>query len=383
MKKAVTALIFTLGTSAGVNANIYALNPPQIPENCQLVSTNQQGGTGVRYLQCDEKTKDNEASKTFLIVKSTYQELPNFIKLQFENKREKISDWEQVYLSVATENDDLILFGLCKARDTSCSDDAGYTVGSAISVGATYEGKYDVQMKVANALYTKPLPETFQYDRSNNSRVGDQYIRSALLLEFLVNSARQNNLFYWTLGTGLIGLSSEEKFGIFDAARHQRTVHHFLNSLGRDLAVGSTNLNDGQSDKWGFYLLAGLGVQKFLKSNDYPFSSRSYAQITTRMSTLSKHSELRLELGGDVGYGVGQKGRASVGGNVATTFHADGRVNEASVYIKYETGKRWETSLGFTCQRGTLANYASYNIPNTITGKPDCFYRLSAKYYLD
>ena len=72
----------------------------------------------------------------------------------------------------------------------------------------------------------------------------------------------------------------------------------------------------------------------------------------------------------------------SAAAETATTTHAQGRINETSVFVKYETGKRFETSLSFTCARGTLANYASYNLPNTATGKPDCTYRLLAKYYL-
>lgn len=318
-----------------------------------------------------------------MVVRSQFQELPEFLKLRFSHKKDSIRDWDHVYISLSTENDDLVFFGLCKARDTSCSDDSGYTVGSAIAIGAVYQGKYDVQMKFANGLYTQPAPEKYQYEKTSQERSDGQYFRTSLMIDFLVNSARQKNLYYWSLGTGLIGLASEEKFGILDAANQQRSLHNILNSLGKDLAVKRTNINDGQVDKWGFYLLAGLGVQKFLGNGSSLFSSRSYAEITPRLSTLSKHSELRLELGSDLGYRVGKNGRASLGGALATTFHEGGPVNEATVFFKYEGGDSWETSLGFTCQRGKLANFASYNAPNIITGKPDCFYRLSAKYYLD
>ena len=383
MTKIFAPVIFVLGMSPPAKASIYSLTSNDFRQNCHVISANKQGDAALKYTVCEEKAETDETHKPFLIAKSTYRELPEFIKLQFNQNRDQIKDWEHVYISISTENDDLVLFGLCKARDTSCSDDLGYTVGSAITVGGIYQGKYDIQMKVANALYAKPVPDTFHYDGNTKTRSGDQYIRSAILLEFLTSSARQNNLYYWSLGSGMIGLSSQEKFGFFDAAKQQRSLHNVLNSLGHDIAVQRHNINDGQPDQWGFYLLAGLGVQKFLRSANGKWSSRGYAQITTRLSTLAKHDELRLEIGTDVGRRVGEKKRASLGGAIASTLHEDGRVNEASVYIKYESGEKWDASLGFVCSRGRLANFSTYNIPNIVTGKPDCLYRLSVKYYLD
>lgn len=351
-------------------------------EDCRTISAAEAGEPGLKYVVCEEKASPTDVNKSFFIINSRYQDVPDFIKNQFLDVSEKISGWERVYISVSTENDDLATFGICKASSTKCSDDVGYTAGSAITLGGVYKNDYDVQLKIANALYSHGVPGTFRQDPNTGERFEDQYIRSALLMEFLVNSARQNNLFYWSLGAGFIALSSEEKFGLLDAARQQRGLHNILNSFDNSIAVHRRNFNDGQSDQWGFYLLAGVGMQKFLSSTKHPYNSRSYAQITTRMSTLSRHSELRLELGSDLGRAIGTKGRISTGANVATTAHAQGRINEASVFVKYETGKRFETSLSFTCARGTLANYASYNLPNTATGKPDCTYRLLAKYYL-
>lgn len=377
------SVLFTLVATAQAKANIYDLATPLMNKNCQSLSSSRQGEPGIKYVQCKEKVSDSEVRKGFLIVKSTFQELPDFIKNHFETKRADIKEWDQVYISISTENDDVALFGLCKARDSACSDDAGYTVGSAITVGAVYQGQYDVQMKVANALYTKVLPNSYSYDATKHERSDQQYFRSALVIEFLANSARQRNLSYWSLGTGIIGLSSQESFGILDAARNQQSLHRILNSLGQDMAIHHANLNDGQPDQWGFYLLAGLGVQKFLANQSSTITSRSYAQITTRASTLAKHSELRLELGSEVGHKIGASGRASIGGDVATTFHGDGQLNEATVYFKYESGEKWESSLGFTCQRGSLPNFSSYNNVNTTTGKPDCLYKLSMKYYIN
>ncbi len=383
MAKILASIIFVLGTAALAEPGLYRLTSNETRQNCHIVPANQQGDPGLKYTVCEEKAKADEVHKPFLIAKSTYQELPEFIKLQFAQKSEEIKNWEQIYISISTENDDLVLFGLCKARESSCSDDVGYTVGSAITLGGVYQGKYDVQMTVANALYSKAVPGTTRHDEDAGVRSSDQYIRSAVLLEFLINSARQNNLYYWSLGSGMIALSSQEKFGIFDAAKQQRSLHHVLNSLGHDLAVQNRNVDDGQPDQWGFYLLAGLGVQKFLKSADGHWNSRGYAQITTRVSTLAKHNELRVEVGADVGRRVGEKGRAAVGGSLATALHDDGRVNEASVYIKYESGKKWDASLGFVCPRGRLENFATYNIPNVVTGKPECHYRLAVKYYME
>ncbi|NUN05765.1 MAG: hypothetical protein HUU57_08380 [Bdellovibrio sp.] len=381
MKLKVLAVVLSLTATGVAKANKYDLSAPQLPENCQIISADRQGGPGLRYVVCQEKSA--EANKPFLIIKSEYQALPAEMKELFKDRRGNIKDWDQVFVSISTENDDLVLFGLCKARDTSCSDDEGYTVGSTITIGATYQGRYDVQLKVANALYTKSDPSTFRYNETLHERSSDQHFRTALMVELLVNSARQKELFYWSLGTGLIGLSSSEKFGIFDASRNQATIHNILNRLGKDMAVRHNNVNDGQPDKWGFYLLAGVGAQKFINFNNPRLSSRQYTQITTRLSTLAKHSELRLEMGADLGYKVSSNGRASVAGAVASTAHSAGTLNEASVFFKYENGEQWEASLGFTCYKGKLANYATYNTPNTITGKPECLYKMGMKYYLD
>lgn len=378
----IAAILILVGTSQ-TKANMYDLRTSPPSKNCHTLTTSRQGEPGMRLLQCEQKAQGQELNRSFFIIKTQFQHLPNFVKGQFQNHDVKIEDWDQVYFSLSTENDDLVLFGLCKVRDTSCSDDLGYTVGSAISLGGVYQNKTDVQMKLANALYSKSVPGSFKYDAEKNERHGEQNIRTALLLEFLINSARQENLYYWSLGTGMIGLSSEESFGFLDAAQNQRTVHTLLNKIGSNIAVTRTNVNDGQKDQWGFYLLAGIGVQKLLRLDTANVTSRTYAQITTRMSTLEKHSELRLELGTEAGKRIGSKSRMSAGGNVAATLHSDGSLRQATVYIKYETGEKIETSLAFTCQKGTLANFASYNIPNIITGKPECLYKISMKYYLD
>lgn len=377
------ALLSVLAVTSLAKANIYDLNTPQLPENCQIVAADRQGGPGLKHVVCHEKTTPDEANKSFLIIRSEYRKLPDSIKYLFEGKRGQIKDWDDVFVSIFTENDDMVLFGLCKARDSKCSDDEGYTVGSAITIGGVYKGRYDVQLKIANALYTKSDQTTHRYDRSLNERSSEQVFRTALIMELLVNSARQKNLYYWSLGTGLIGLSSTERFGLFDASRNQTTIHNLLNRLGKDMAVRHINRDDGQPDQWGVYLLAGIGAQKFINFSNPRLSSRGYVQINTRLSTLAKHSELRLEMGKDFGYQVSTHSRASVAGAVASTLHADGVLNEASIFFKYENNKQWEASLGFTCYKGKLANFASYNTPNAITGKPECLYRMGMKYYMD
>lgn len=377
------AILYILTLTGLAKANTYDLNVSALPQNCQVLASERQGGPGLKHVVCHEKATSEEINKSFLVVKTEYQKLPDSIKYLFAGKRDTIKDWDEVYVSVSTENDDMVLFGLCKARDTKCSDDEGYTVGSAITIGGVYQGRYDVQLKIANALYSKTDSATFHYDSARNERSSEQVFRTALIIEFLANSARQKNLFYWSFGTGLIGLSSTEKFGLFDASRNQTTLHNILNRLGKDMAVRRINQNDGQNDEWGVYLLAGVGAQKFAYFANPRLSSRGYVQINTRLSTLSKHSELRLEVGKDVGYQVSTSGRMSVGGAVASTLHSDGVLNEASILFKYENNKQWEASLGFTCYKGKLANFASYNTPNVLTGKPECLYKLGMKYFME
>ena len=377
------AALSVLTIASLAKANIYDLNTAQLPANCQTLAVDRQDGLGIKHVVCQEKTTPEEANKSFLVVKSEYQKLPDSIKYLFAGKRDKIKDWDDVFVSISTENDDMVLFGLCKARDSQCSDDEGYTVGSALTIGGVYQGRYDVQLKIANALYTKSDPTTHRYDRALNERSSEQVFRTALIMELLADSARQKNLYYWSLGSGLIGLSSTEKFGIFDASRNQTTIHNILNRLGKDMAVHHINRDDGQPDQWGFYLLAGVGAQKFITYANPRLSSRGYVQIKTRLSTLSKHSELRLEMGKDFGYQLSTHGRASVAGAVASTMHAGGILNEASIFFKYENNQRWEASLGFTCYKGKIANFASYNTANAITGKPECLYRMGMKYYVD
>jgi hypothetical protein len=317
-----------------------------------------------------------------LIVKSEFQKLPDFIKEEFRPKRPDISDWDQVYLSISTQNDDVMFFGLCRLRDTSCSDDVGYTVGSAISIGGVYKNQYDVEVKFENGLYSKAIPGT-EYKDAKGERYSQQNIRTEGLVELIISSARQNNLFYWTLGTGIVGMSSVPAFGFLDAANEQRYIHNVLNSIKPDLAVNRINVDDGKGDKWGLYLMAGYGMQTFFTVGNGVVNGRAYAQITPRVSNLDNYSNLKLELGAEAGHTFSGKQRTAVGGSLASTIHSQGVLNEASVYIKYESGKHYESTLGFTCGRGKLQNYNGYNIPNIITGKPDCLYKLNLRYYLD
>ncbi len=380
MKWRIISLIGVLVLGSFAQAGLYDLNTNSEGKNCSTVSASGNGQPGLKVRQCQQNI--DQKNPVFFVIKSQFRDLPEFVQEHFSQQKKNIKSWDQVYLSIFTENDDVALIGLCKAADLTCSDDVGYTIGSSTTLGGTYQGKYEVQLKVANALYSQGVGGTFQTDAATKERFESQNIRSVLMVEFLVNSVKQDKVFYWSAGTGIIGLSSTEKFGILDAANQQRTVHSILNSMSRDLAVTRTNINDGASDSWGFYLMAGLGMQKVLNVDNSGTRSRSYAQITTRLSTLAKHSEVRVEAGTELSRPWGDKHRIATGVSVASTAHASGLLNEGSVFIRLEGGKSWESTVGLTCQRGKLANFSGYNIPNAATGKPDCLYRLNLKYYV-
>lgn len=382
MKFVLSSLMVVLATISQAEAGIYDLKSPKNGENCQVVSGKAAEGQGFKIRQCEEPI--NNAERGFFLVKTQFRDLPRFVQDNFKGIRKDIQTWDEVYLSISTENDDISTLGICKARDTSCTDDVGYTVGSSLTVGGVYKGKYDVQFKVSNALYAQSINGTYTEDPVTNERFDSQNIRSVLMIELLVNSARQNNLFYWSAGTGIIALASDEKFGFFDAAGQQRSLHRLLNSVSQGMAVNRTNIDDGRKDQWGFYLLTGIGVQKIFDHSTDGLRSRSYAQVTTRISTLARHSEARFEGGAALSYPVmGHQGRASIGASIASTAHSAGLLHEGTVFVKYENGKKWEGSVGLTCARGKLANFAAYNIPNIATHRPDCTYSVNLKYYLD
>lgn len=382
MKLRMISLISVLMTTTWAQAGLYDLNTSSDDKNCSTVSAGGNGEPGLKIRRCQQDIEQKNPG--FFIIKSEFRDLPEYVQEHFNEQKKDIKSWEKVYLSVYTENDDVALLGICKMRDTSCSDDTGYSIGVSLALGGNYKGKYDVQLRVANALYSQGVTDTYRVDSEAKKRFETQSIRSVLMMELLVNSVKQDNVLYWSAGTGLIGLSSTEKFGILDAAKQQRSMHSILNSISRDAAVIRTNVDDGASDTWGFYLMAGLGMQKILNVGTDGMRSRNYAQVTTRLSTLSKHSEVRFETGTELSRPLfSSNHRGAVGASVASTIHSAGVLNEGTVYIKFESGKSWESLLGITCQRGKLANFASYNTPNVVTGKPDCMYRMGLKYYVE
>lgn len=333
--------------------------------------------TGSKIINCEESHQTVLA----IIQKTQFSAVPNFIKEQFSQEAlKKIGPFDEVYLTLATQNDDLYFVGLCEARDQACSDDLGYTVGSSIGIGGKLsQSQNSIELKLENGLYTSQVsPQEISSMGLKTDKVY-QKVRSVLLLEAMLMSKEKNDTYFWRLGGGLMNISSKEKFGMLNAAKQQRSLHKILNSFEPGMAAVRTNLDDGEPDSWGAYIVAGFG---YIKSQQLGFSRSTLitkSEVSGRLSNINDHSEMRVSFNFSLKNLDFLPKYLTPEFELTSTKHKSGLLHELKGFINFELEPNRILKVGIICSKGKLPQYATYNGSNFINKKNDCLYQIQYK----
>ena len=357
--------------SANQSLNRADLTPTANGSECQVVRGSESFGTGFYAKSCKSNLPNDLMGKNLVLVAqyASYEKVPVELRKQFPEPEKSL--WTQAYKFFAFVNE----FGVTAA--TLRGDDMGYTTGSTLGAGATYNNKVDVTVSLSGNLYT--AREGGLKTDANGIKSADQKFKNETIFQILADNKRAGNLMYWDAKGGLVNISSKERMGLLDGSFQQKEFHDFLNERNLGKNVVYRNIKDNRKDSNGVFIESMIGLQHRFQVGCLDVLAS--AGLGAGISNLKQYRAglAAASLSGTYSY---QGKFVEAGVKIDQRIHPDGILRTATVFANAGEKDKYEVYFQVASPKGKLPNGTLlYNGNNMNTGAPDKGAMISVKIY--